>query len=236
MARLAFRMPEIRSAAGALAIVLIAVSVLGALFKPFLVLTALVPEAVIHGFVWQLLTYAFVENSPTGVIFGALITWSIGGALEMMWGRRRMLFFTAGVVVLAAIFTVALALLVPALVREWYPGGTVMTGALWVAYGLQIGRGPANFWGLPTTGNVLALIGVGFVFLNGAFAGISTVIPSAFALLFTFLYTRGFRPSELWTRFQTWRLQRSLDKRSAHLRTIDGGRSNMGRDSDKYLH
>lgn len=111
-----------------------------------------------------------------------------------------------------------------------------MTGALWVAYGLHIGRGPANFWGVPTTGNVLALIGVGFVFLNAAFAGLSTVIPSAFALLFTFLYTRGFRPSELWTRFRSWQLQRELNKRSAHLRSIDGGQRNVGRDSDKYLH
>jgi membrane associated rhomboid family serine protease len=235
MARLAFRMPQINSAAGALAIALIAVSVVAAVFRPFLGLVALFPDAVLHGFVWQLLTYALVENSPMGVIFGALITWSIGGALEMTWGRRRMLLFVAGVVVLAAVFTVGLSLLVPSLVREGYPGGTVMTGALWVAYGLQIGRGPANFWGLPTTGNVLALIGVGFVFLNAAFAGLSTVIPSAFALLFTFLYTRGFRPSELWLRFRSWQLQRDLNKRASHLRSIDGGR-NIGGDSDKYLH
>lgn len=236
MARLAFRMPEIRSAAGALAIALIAGSVIGALFKPVLVLVALVPEGVLRGFVWQLVTYAFIETSPMGVIFGALITWSIGGALEMMWGRRRMLFFLGGVVALAAAFTVLLSLVLPGLVREAYAGGTVMTGALWVAYGLHIGRGPANFWGVPTTGNVLALIGVGFVFLNAAFAGLSTVIPSAFALLFTFLYTRGFRPSELWTRFRSWQLQRELNKRSAHLRSIDGGQRNVGRDSDKYLH
>ena len=36
-------------------------------------------------------------------------------------------------------------------------GATVMTTGIWIAYGLSIGRGQSNFWGMPITGNVLAL-------------------------------------------------------------------------------
>ena len=236
MAQLNFRMPEIRSAAGAMAIAVIAVSVLVAVVKPLASILMLVPELVVTGFVWQLVTYALVERSPIGVIFGAIILWNLGGVLEMSWGRKRFLWFSLGIVVLAGIATVLLSLVVPGLVAQAYPGGMVLTGALWVAYGLQIGRGQTNFWGAAVTGNVLALIGAGFVFLNAAFAGLAFVIPEAFALLFTFFYVRGAQPSLLWLRFRSWQLDRDLKKRSAHLKGIDGGRRNVGGDSDKYLH
>ncbi len=231
-----FRMPAIRSAAGAMAVAMITTSVVVAVVKSLAGFIALVPSAVLHGFVWELLTYGLVEISPMGVIFGALILWNIGGVLEQLWGRKRFLWFSFGIVVLSAIATVLLSLLVPAIVQQAYPGAMVLTGSLWVAYGLQIGRGQTNFWGLAVTGNALAAIGAGFVFLNAAFAGLSLVIPEAFGLFFTFLYVRGARPSELWLRFRSWQLDRDLKKRSAHLKGIDGGRRNVGGDSDKYLH
>ena len=236
MAQGSFRMPEIRSAAGAIAIAMIACSVLVAVIKPIGAFTLLVPELVVHGFVWQVVTYGLIETSPMGIIFGALILWNIGGMLEFTWGRKRFLWFSFGVVVLAGLSTVLVGLLIPALVRQAYAGGMVLTGALWVAYGLQIGRGMTNFWGAAVTGNVLAAIGAGFVFLNAAFAGLSSVIPEAFGLLFAFLYIRGAQPSLLWNRFRSWQLDRDLKRRSAHLRGIDGGRRNVGGDSDKYLH
>lgn len=236
MAQLNFRMPEIRSAAGAMAIAMIATSILVAVAKPLSGFVMLVPQLVVSGFIWQLVTYALVEISPFGVIFGALILWNLGGVLEMSWGRKRFLWFSLGIVVLAGLATVLLSLVVPALVLQVYPGGMVLTGSLWVAYGLQIGRGQTNFWGAAITGNVLALIGAGFVFLNAAFAGIAHVVPDAFALLFTFFYVRGAQPSQLWLRFRSWQLDRDLKKRSAHLKGIDGGRRNVGGDSDKYLH
>lgn len=236
MARMTFRMPPVRSAAAVMAVTLIALSVVVAVFKPLAVYTYLVPEAVFgRFFVWELVTYAFVEASPLGVIFGALIIWSIGGALEAMWGRRRFLRFSAGVVVAAGVATLGLSLLVPSLVARGYPGGGVLTGTLWVAYGLHLGRSQANFWGFPMTGNMLALLGAGFVFLNAAFAGLHAVIPEAFALFFTWLLLRVGGPGDLFTRFRSWQLERDLKKRSAHLKSLDGGRSG-DRGSDKYLH
>lgn len=236
MANLNFRMPTIRSAAAAMAIALIVVSVLVALVRPLGGFLLLAPHLVLSGFVWQLVTYAFIEMSEMGVIFGALILWSLGGMLEASWGRRRFLSFSFGVVALAAVATVVLSLVFPEIVAHGYPGGTVLTGALWVAYGLQIGRGQTSFWGLAVTGNVLALIGVGFVFLSAAFSSFTQIIPQAFGLFFTFLYIRGVQPRLWWVRFRSWQLDRDLKKRAAPLKSIDGGRRNVGRDSDKYLH
>lgn len=240
MAQLNFRMPTIRSAAGAMAIALIATSVVAALLgiQGFV---ALVPARVLSGFVWQLVTYAFVEVSPLGVIFGGLILWSLGGMLEATWGRKRFLWFSFGVATLAAVTTTLLALVLPDFVQGIYPGGNVLTGSMWVAYGLHIGRGQTNFWGLPVSGNALAGIGAGFILLSAVLSGspaqgFSRVLPELFGLIFTFLYMRDLRPSMWWLRLRSWQLDRDLKRRASHLRGIDGGRRNMPDDSDKYLH
>lgn len=235
MAQMMFRMPSMRSAASVLAVALVAVSVVAAVVGTLQPLLWLVPAAVMQGFVWQLVTYGLIEASPMGVIFGGLIVWSIGGSLEAMWGRGRFLRFSAGVVVASAVATVLLSLLLPQVVRPAYPGGNVLSGALWVAFGLHLGRTPTNFWGFPLTGNVLALIGAGFVLLTAAFAGLSAVIPDVFALLLTWLWMRVQGPDALLGRFRRWRFNRDLERRSAHLKSLDGGRSG-GRGSDKYLH
>jgi membrane associated rhomboid family serine protease len=235
MARFSLQLPRFQSISAVLAVVLVVTSVVAALGGSTLVeLIALVPALVVGKFfLWQLVTYGFVENSPMGVIFGALILWSIGGQLEAVWSRRRFIRFVFGIVVSAAIATVALSLLLPRLVSNGYVGGAVLTGSLWVAYGLHMGRLQTNFWGLPVTGNVLALIGAGFVFLNAAFSGLSSVVPHAFALFFTFLVMRVQGPSNLWLRFRSWQLERDLKRRSAHLRSLNGGRGSSG--SDKFL-
>ena len=162
--------------------------------------------------------------------------------LEATWGRKRFLWFSFGVLGLSGALTTLLALVLPSFVQPLYAGGNVLTGSLWVAYGLHIGRGQTNFWGLPVTGNVLAGIGAGFLMLNAILGvgspleGFSRVLPELFGLLLTFSYMRGWQPSLWWLRFRSWQLDRDLKRRSSHLRGIDGGRRNMPGDSDKYLH
>jgi hypothetical protein len=227
--------PGLQGAAAWLAVALIIGSVVFALTRdgigPFLLL---IPAAVLRGFLWQPLSYGFVADSPIGVIFGALILWQLGGALEQTWGTRRMALFAVGTTVLAAVLTVLLALVVAPLRLMPFPGGWVMGSALWVAYGLSFGRQQTNFWGLPVSGNVFALIGVGFVFLNGAFAGFYQVVPEALGLALTWGYLRLGGPSDWLLRFQSWRLQRQLRSRSKHLTLVSPDR-NTPRDSDRFL-
>jgi hypothetical protein len=102
----------------------------------------------------------------------------------------------------------------------------------WVSYGLSLGRGQTNFWGIPITGNVFAAIGAGFVVLNALTSSWGAQIPELFGLGISFLYMRGGSPRHLWLRLQHWRLQRQLRGRSRHLRVISHERPDS---SDKYL-
>jgi hypothetical protein len=179
---------------------------------------------------WQPFTYGFVELDPLGIIFGAFILYSIGGGLEMTWGSRRLLSVLWGGTVLAGLLTFLLAFVFP--MNAFYTGGGVMTTLAWVAYGLSIGRGQSNFWGIPISGNVLAGIGVGFVVLNGLRAGWSSQVPQLFAILIAFVYVNGGSPRHLMLRLQHWRLQRQLRGRSRHLKVLS---EEKNRPDDRYL-
>jgi membrane associated rhomboid family serine protease len=236
---------SVRSAAVRLAIALLVGSVVFALAPREVGAALLLSPGLTLGrlWVWQPLTYGFVEDNGLGIIFGALVLWQIGGALEQTWGPRRMVTFALVTTVIAGLLTVALSLVVAPLAAMQFTGGWVMASALWVAYGLSLGRAQTGFWGLPVTGNVLAAIGAGFVFLNGALTARSAgsvlgwlvVLPAALAMLLALGYVRGDRPEHWWLRFQSWRLQRRLRGRSKHLKVVASDR-NTSRDSDRFLH
>jgi len=69
------------------------------------------PLAVIHGQIWQLLTYAFLPLDILGMLFGMLALWFIGSYLEAMLGSRWLLEFytvcTVGGAALASALTFA---------------------------------------------------------------------------------------------------------------------------------
>jgi membrane associated rhomboid family serine protease len=46
------------------------------------------PLAVLHGEIWQLFTYSFVDDSLLGVLFGMLTLWFTGSLLEPSFGGR----------------------------------------------------------------------------------------------------------------------------------------------------
>ena len=231
-------LPNLRSAAGVLTGLLVLISVAAAIpGAGFLKYFALSPAAVTSEFtLWTLLTYGFVATDPVGVIFGAMVFLSVGGALESMWGSRRLLRFTLGVTVFAAVMTVALAQVWSRLELAIYPGSSVVTGALIIAFGMAYGSRLTGFFGLPVTGYQFALIGVAFVALSAAFYGIAVVVPSVFAMLAAYVVVRGYGPADLLTRFRSWQLERDLKKRASHLSVVSGQKRNMPGDSDKYLH
>ncbi len=222
-----FGFAGVQSMGAKLAIGLLVGSVLSLLLKTDLLL--LVPSKVFAQFwLWQPFTYGFVALDPLGIMFGAIILYSIGNGLEMTFGPRRVLAVVWGGSVLAGLLTLALGLVVP--VAPLYIGGGVMATLAWVTYGLSIGRGQSNFWGIPVTGNVLAAIGAGFVLLRCLTASWTSQFPELFALVIAFVASRGFNPRHLLLRVQHWRLQRQLRGRSRHLRVISEERPD-----DRYL-
>lgn len=226
-----FGLAGVESVAAKLAIGLVAGSVLSLAVKSLGAILLLSPRSVLPGMLlWQPLTYAFVELEPFGIIFGAMALFSIGGSLESMWGTRRFLTVVWGGTVAAGFLTALLGLVVP--LPGGFTGGWVMGSLAWVAYGLSIGRGESNFWGIPITGNVLAGIGAGFVVLNALRSGWVTQVPELFALVIAFMAVRGRSPRGLLARLQHWRLQRQLRGRSNHLRVM---RDEQQPGNDRYL-
>lgn len=239
-----FNLPPIRTMATKLTLAFLAMSVIAGLTQNSIAIDLLLsPLAVLHRFfLWQLLTYGLVALDAMGVIFGALIIWQLGGALEQSWGPGRLLRFALGIIGVSGALTVLTAVLIPSLQEHVFFGGFELGTALWVAYGLSYGQAQTNFWGIPVTGHVFALIGIGFVVLNGLFGHWVPMIPSLFAIGLTWLYMKGFtrslgllNPRMAWLRFQSWRFKREMKSRASHLRVISKER-NMPADSDRYLH
>jgi membrane associated rhomboid family serine protease len=230
-----FGIPGLESMAAKLALGLVAVSVMFLLTRNALGGLLLLLPGFVGSFLWQPFTYSFIEASPTGILFSAIIIWSSGGFLEGVWGPKRMLLVTVGTTALAGFLTALLGLVMP--VASAYMGGSVMASVLWVAYGLSIGKGQTNFWGIPLSGNAFAGIGAGFVALwvltagSNPLEGLLLRLPDVLGLLLIFGYVKGGSPRRLWLHLQHWRLQRQLRNRSRNLRVISPERPN----NDQFL-
>jgi len=72
-------------------------------------LFGLVPRAVVHGFIWQLVTYSFLHAGLFHLLFNMLSVWMFGGMIESTWGTRRFVEFYLYCVLAAAATTIAVA-------------------------------------------------------------------------------------------------------------------------------
>jgi membrane associated rhomboid family serine protease len=79
------------------------------LFERALEWFALWPAAVIHGWIWQLVTYSFLHQQLGHWFFNMLALWMFGSAIEGMWGSRRFLELYLVGVVGAALFSVVIS-------------------------------------------------------------------------------------------------------------------------------
>src|SRR5579864_70469 len=129
---------NVNTAAAKLALAVVVASVAYGLGKDSwgqqLVLT---PRAVIeHAAAWQFLSYGFIASDPLSLIFGVLIIWQIGSALEATWGSRKFFAVVGGITILSGVLTVVLSLLVQRISGFPFFGSFVMSSVIWVAYGL----------------------------------------------------------------------------------------------------
>lgn len=54
---------------------------------------ALIPEQVVHGYIWQLATYSFLHVDLWEILWNMLTLWMFGGDIELSWGTQRFLRF-----------------------------------------------------------------------------------------------------------------------------------------------
>lgn len=238
--RRAFWTPTLYSRAHQLAILTIVASVAHGLLmqagSPWLVFIPLRTLGSLE--LWRPLTSLFVATDPLQVIFGALIIYSIGGALEQRWGRKRFISVALGVPFIAEFIILVASLILPSIfVGAAYAGSFQVITTLWITFGLSahFSREMLQFWGTPITGKTFALIGLGFVVLAGVFNGFSPVLPELLTAALCYLYMyRGrsfsfFRNIEV--RYYEWKLRRLRHK--SGFRVIKGSRDD---DSDPQIH
>jgi membrane associated rhomboid family serine protease len=72
-------------------------------------LLSLIPQWVMHGAVWQMVTYSFVHAGLFHILFNMLALWMFGAQLESDWGYKKFLEFYVFCVVGAALTTIAVS-------------------------------------------------------------------------------------------------------------------------------
>lgn len=101
-----------------------------------LVYFSLIPSSVMHGYIWQVVTYSFLHGSVMHLLVNMLTLWMFGSQEEQDWGSRRFLEFYLFCVVGAALVTLVVAYLGWGMTPE-----TATVGASGGIYGLLIAFG-----------------------------------------------------------------------------------------------
>jgi membrane associated rhomboid family serine protease len=198
----------------------------------------LVPRDVVHGEIWQLVTYLFLHSlgGPGHILFNMLGLWMFGAPIEQTWGTRRFVqyYFLCGVG--AGVCVVVANLLFGS------PNIAVL-GASGAIYGLLLAFGMlfpeqeilvAFLFPMKAKYMVMLFGGIAFVF---SFQRGSTVSNLAHlgGMIFGFIYIKsqfarrrvvagpGFR-LDLKRRWKEYKLQRAKKKFQVYMRKHDSGR------------
>ncbi len=185
----------------------------------------LTPSDVVHGGLWQLLTYSFFHAGLFHVLFNMLAVWMFGSQLELDFGRKQFYEFYFFSVVGAALTTVAVGYVGIGLAQLYagsQPPGLIQilesiahtrtlgaSGGVFgilMAYALLHGENQIMLFPIPFTMRAKYMVAIwGFIALVGAISNVGGVANFAHlgGLLFGFVYVRllprrglGFAASE----------------------------------------
>lgn len=210
---------------------------------------SLVPYTVVHGWVWQLVTYSFFHLSIWHILFNMLTIWMFGAQLEMGWKRARFFEFYFYAVIAAALTTVGVSYLGtvgtfsflginPLVATVGASGGAY---GLMVAFALLYGDQEFMLFPLPFTMKAKYLVAI-FILISlaGAFQGMGpghrgesiAYFAHLGGALFGWIYVRFlpargllFAGSEgtysLRNRYQKWKRRRMARKFEVYMRKHD---------------
>lgn len=111
--------------------------------------TGLCPSRVLHGEIWRLVTWPFVEPGPLGLIVTVLTIYRFGGELAARLGDRRLRRFMIHVLLAAAGATCLLALVLGR-GELLHLGGWAVADALVIAWARQFPDATLTIYGLLT--------------------------------------------------------------------------------------
>jgi membrane associated rhomboid family serine protease len=208
---------------------------------------SLVPSLVLHGWLWQLVTYSFLHAGFWHILLNMLWLWWFGTQLEMEWGTRKFVEFYLFCVVGAALVTIAVSYtgwggISPNTSTEGASGGVL---GILAAFGVLFGNQEIMLFPIPFSIKAKYFVmGVAFFTLidaiNAAGPGHGSNIAYAAhlgGLLFGFLYVKlipkkgiGFNASERFfgirNDYYRWKRRRAARKfevymRDKHNRTVE---------------
>ena len=158
-------------------------------------------QDVVHGHIYQLLTYGFLHAGFFHLFFNMLMLWMFGSMLETVWGERRFLEFFLFGVVGAGLGSVAIAYtfgpvfhLVPATPTVGSSGGIY---AIFMAAAMLFGDQEVFMFPFPFSIRLKYMVGImAFVALAGALGdtGGTANVAHLSGLLFGYIYLK-FVPS-----------------------------------------
>lgn len=197
----------------------------------------LIPVRVMHGMIWQLVTYSFLHFGLLHLLFNALALWMFGAQLETDWGSKRFNEFYFFCTVAAALTTVAVSYthilgVSPSTTTIGASGGIY---GLLVAFGVLYGENEIMMFPLPFMIKAKYFIwGIVFLTLVGAIQETGGVANFAHlgGLLFGYLYLkfmprRGLTYSasekyfSLRNEYYRWRRRRAARKFEVYMRKHD---------------
>lgn len=197
---------------------------------------ALEPRAVVHGAVWQLITYGFIHFEFWHWFGNMIGIWMFGAAFEGSWGSRRFVeLFSIGVVG-AALTTIAMAY-AHALVRpdSLTVGASGGVFAILMAFGIVFGENDIMMIPFPVAIKAKYFVGI-LVVVTLALAisgtGNTAYVAHLGGLLFGYVYVK-FMPRGLGTlritetyygvrnSYYRWRRRRAARKFEVYMRKHD---------------
>ncbi len=186
----------------------------------------LVPNMVVHGYVWQLFTYMFLHSTHSlgHILFNMLALWMFGSQLEQTWGTRRFLTYYTVCGIGAGICVVIVAMLMGGSADSTIGASGALFGIL-LAYGMLFPDAIILFMlFFPIKAKYFVMI-MGAIALymsvTGGNSGVSNVAHVGGLLVgYLFLKTRasGIDRRYFDRRLQEWKMQRAKRKFEVYLR------------------
>jgi membrane associated rhomboid family serine protease len=153
---------------------------------------ALSPARIWRGEVWRLVTWIFIETSPTSLVMTCVVIYRFGGELAPRWGTRRLHRFMLELVLLAAVTTALLGLVFRDVLEVQRLGGWVVSDVLVIAWARQFPTSTLNVYGVMRLhGMQIVAFTAGFVILVALAIGPLWFVPELVAVAAVALYPIG---------------------------------------------
>ena len=199
------------------------------------------PNLFWHGWVWQPLTYTFLNPDPIGLLFALLGLWLLGASLERSWGTRRFVTFYLVTGAVGALATGLIGLFVPTVRNHAYFGNWASLEGLIAAFAVLMPNAQILLYFVPVQARWMLPISAGItvLFMLMNISEWYRYLPQLFGLGAGVLFAGGVAPRNFFLRFRVWWIDRRL--RRSKLRVVrkedDAGPfGGSGQGSDKYLH